>query len=110
MISLSLGALRRPLNVSRMSRRQTVRSIPNAVNKMQSSFSLPNAATPTCDSGLSVAHVMEQADVPHHAAERHAARPPGSRLILEDVRSQAAKLGMTIQPIEFKDRPCSMQH
>jgi putative tryptophan/tyrosine transport system substrate-binding protein len=27
---------------------------------------------------------------------------PGSRLILEDVRSQAAKLGMTIQPIEFK--------
>src|ERR1700730_16179688 len=26
---------------------------------------------------------------------------PGSRLILEDVRSQAAKLGMTIQPIEF---------
>ena len=27
---------------------------------------------------------------------------PGSHLILEDVRSQAAKLGMTIQPIEFK--------
>jgi putative tryptophan/tyrosine transport system substrate-binding protein len=27
---------------------------------------------------------------------------PGSRLLLEDVRSQAAKLGMTIQPIEFK--------
>ena len=27
---------------------------------------------------------------------------PGSLLILEDVRSQAAKLGMTIQPIEFK--------
>jgi putative ABC transport system substrate-binding protein len=27
---------------------------------------------------------------------------PGSRLILEDVRSQAAKLGMTTQPIEFK--------
>ena len=27
---------------------------------------------------------------------------PGSRLILEDIRSQAAKLGMTIQPIEFK--------
>jgi putative tryptophan/tyrosine transport system substrate-binding protein len=27
---------------------------------------------------------------------------PGSGLILEDVRSQAAKLGMTIQPIEFK--------
>jgi putative ABC transport system substrate-binding protein len=27
---------------------------------------------------------------------------PGSRLILEDVRTQAAKLGMTIQPIEFK--------
>jgi putative ABC transport system substrate-binding protein len=27
---------------------------------------------------------------------------PGSRLILEDVRSQAAKLGMTIQPVEFK--------
>jgi ABC-type uncharacterized transport system substrate-binding protein len=27
---------------------------------------------------------------------------PGSRLILEDVRSQATKLGMTIQPIEFK--------
>jgi putative tryptophan/tyrosine transport system substrate-binding protein len=27
---------------------------------------------------------------------------PGSRLILEDVRSQAAKLGMTIQPIEFQ--------
>jgi putative ABC transport system substrate-binding protein len=27
---------------------------------------------------------------------------PGSRLILEDVRSQAAKLGMTIEPIEFK--------
>jgi putative tryptophan/tyrosine transport system substrate-binding protein len=27
---------------------------------------------------------------------------PGSRLILEDVRNQAAKLGMTIQPIEFK--------
>src|SRR5439155_17965332 len=27
---------------------------------------------------------------------------PGSRLMLEDVRSQAAKLGMTIQPIEFK--------
>jgi putative ABC transport system substrate-binding protein len=27
---------------------------------------------------------------------------PGSRLILEDVRSQAAKLGMTIHPIEFK--------
>src|SRR4029077_7859937 len=27
---------------------------------------------------------------------------PGSRLILEDVRSQAAKLGITIQPIEFK--------
>jgi putative tryptophan/tyrosine transport system substrate-binding protein len=27
---------------------------------------------------------------------------PGSRLILEDVQSQAAKLGMTIQPIEFK--------
>jgi putative tryptophan/tyrosine transport system substrate-binding protein len=27
---------------------------------------------------------------------------PGSRLILEDVRSQAARLGMTIQPIEFK--------
>jgi putative ABC transport system substrate-binding protein len=27
---------------------------------------------------------------------------PGSRLILEDVRSQSAKLGMTIQPIEFK--------
>jgi len=27
---------------------------------------------------------------------------PGSRLILEDVRSQAAKLGMTIQPIEFR--------
>jgi putative tryptophan/tyrosine transport system substrate-binding protein len=26
---------------------------------------------------------------------------PGSRLILEDVRSQAAKLGMTTQPIEF---------
>jgi putative ABC transport system substrate-binding protein len=27
---------------------------------------------------------------------------PGSRLILEDVRSEAARLGMTIQPIEFK--------
>jgi len=27
---------------------------------------------------------------------------PGSRLILENVRSQAAKLGMIIQPIEFK--------
>jgi putative ABC transport system substrate-binding protein len=27
---------------------------------------------------------------------------PGSRLILEDVRSQAAKLGMTVQPIEFE--------
>jgi putative ABC transport system substrate-binding protein len=27
---------------------------------------------------------------------------PGSRLILEDVRSQAAKFGMTIHPIEFK--------
>jgi putative tryptophan/tyrosine transport system substrate-binding protein len=27
---------------------------------------------------------------------------PGSRLILEDVRSQAAKLGMTMQPFEFK--------
>src|SRR5258705_6513086 len=27
---------------------------------------------------------------------------PGSLLILEDVRGQAAKLGMTIQPIEFK--------
>jgi putative ABC transport system substrate-binding protein len=27
---------------------------------------------------------------------------PGSRLILEDVRSQAAKLAITIQPIEFK--------
>ncbi len=27
---------------------------------------------------------------------------PGSRLILEDVRSQAVKLGMTIEPIEFK--------
>jgi putative ABC transport system substrate-binding protein len=27
---------------------------------------------------------------------------PGSRLILEDVRSQALRLGMTIQPIEFK--------
>jgi ABC-type uncharacterized transport system substrate-binding protein len=27
---------------------------------------------------------------------------PGSRLILQDVRSQAAKLGMTLQPIEFK--------
>jgi putative tryptophan/tyrosine transport system substrate-binding protein len=27
---------------------------------------------------------------------------PGSRLILEDVRSQAGKLGMVIQPIEFK--------
>ena len=27
---------------------------------------------------------------------------PGSRLILEDVRSQAAKLAMTIRPIEFK--------
>jgi putative ABC transport system substrate-binding protein len=26
---------------------------------------------------------------------------PGSRLILEDVRSQTAKLGMTIQPLEF---------
>jgi putative ABC transport system substrate-binding protein len=30
------------------------------------------------------------------------ANNPGSLLILEDVRSQAAKLGMTIQPIEFK--------
>jgi putative ABC transport system substrate-binding protein len=27
---------------------------------------------------------------------------PGSRLILQDVRSQAAKLAMTIEPIEFK--------
>ena len=27
---------------------------------------------------------------------------PGSRLILEDIRNQAAKFGMTIQPIEFK--------
>ena len=27
---------------------------------------------------------------------------PGSRLILEDVRSQAAKLGMTIRPTEFE--------
>ena len=35
---------------------------------------------------------------------------PGSRLILEDVRSQAAKLGMTMQPLEFMDLPRSMQH
>ena len=35
---------------------------------------------------------------------------PGSRLILEDVRSEAAKVGMTIQPIEFKGPEAAWVH
>src|SRR2546426_9021004 len=61
MISLSLDPLRRPLNASRMSKRRTARSIPNAANEMQSSFTLPTRPRQ---------HATRGSRLPKHAASR----------------------------------------